>query len=163
MINNIQDNADFIVLLDHEGGKGVLRHKNKVAVFERVSGDTVVSKSTLSLGGAVQDACDAISQYWIANGARLLAAKSAREKTVATVSTPASAISANARLAVASQPEGADIEIDGSFVGSTPSTIELQAGEHTAVVHKKGFQNWQRKITVTGGTINLRAELEPLP
>ena len=35
MINNIQQKADYIVLLDHEGGKGVLRHRNKVAVFAR--------------------------------------------------------------------------------------------------------------------------------
>jgi hypothetical protein len=28
MVNNIQVKTDYIVLLDHEGGKGVLRHKN---------------------------------------------------------------------------------------------------------------------------------------
>ena len=50
-----------MVLLDHEGGKGALRHKNKVVVFNRVSGDSIVSKSTLSLGGSVQDACEGIT------------------------------------------------------------------------------------------------------
>src|SRR3984957_3312806 len=64
VINNIQTKADYIVLLDHEGGKGALRHKNKVAVFARLSGDSVVSKSTLSLGGSVQDACEAITKDW---------------------------------------------------------------------------------------------------
>lgn len=54
MVNNIQEKTDYIVLLDHEGGKGALRHKNKVAVFARISGDSIVSKSTLSLGGSVQ-------------------------------------------------------------------------------------------------------------
>jgi hypothetical protein len=44
--NNIQTNADYVVVLDHEGGKGLLRHKNKVAVFTRATGDSVVSKST---------------------------------------------------------------------------------------------------------------------
>ena len=29
MVNNIQARADYIVLLDHEGGKGILRHKNE--------------------------------------------------------------------------------------------------------------------------------------
>jgi hypothetical protein len=29
------DNADFIVLLDHEGGKGLARKDNKVAVFKK--------------------------------------------------------------------------------------------------------------------------------
>ncbi len=38
MPNNKPDIADYVVLLDHEGGKGMLRHKNKVAVFQKVSG-----------------------------------------------------------------------------------------------------------------------------
>src|SRR5271163_3170644 len=68
VVNNIQTKTDYIVLLDHEGGKGALRHKNKVAVFARVSGDSIVSKSTLSLGGSVQDACEAIEKDWAAHG-----------------------------------------------------------------------------------------------
>lgn len=58
MPNNRQEKTDYIVLLDHEGGKGFLRHRNKVAVFNRVSGDSIISKSTLSLGGSVQEACE---------------------------------------------------------------------------------------------------------
>src|SRR2546430_14224383 len=60
--NNIQVNADYVVVLDHEGGKGFLTHRNKVAVFNRLSGDSVVSKSTLSVGGSVQTACEAMDQ-----------------------------------------------------------------------------------------------------
>jgi hypothetical protein len=45
--NNIQARADYVVVLDHEGGKGYLRHRNKVAVFTRATGDSIVSKSTL--------------------------------------------------------------------------------------------------------------------
>src|ERR1700676_2841957 len=43
-VNNKQERADYIVVLDHEGGKSFLAHKNKVAVFNRVSGDSIVSK-----------------------------------------------------------------------------------------------------------------------
>jgi hypothetical protein len=68
MVNNIQEKTDYIVLLDHEGGKGYLRHRNKVAVFGRISGDSIVSKSTLSLGRSVQDACEAINKDWAAHG-----------------------------------------------------------------------------------------------
>ena len=35
--NNIQARVDYIVVLDHEGGKSILSHKNKVAVFTRVT------------------------------------------------------------------------------------------------------------------------------
>ena len=30
LVNNLQEKADFIVMLDHEGGKGLLQHKNKI-------------------------------------------------------------------------------------------------------------------------------------
>ena len=74
MVNNKQDIADYIVLLDHEGGKGLLRHKDKVAVFQKVSGDAVVSHSTLSLGGSVQNACEGIARDWSAHAGQIRAA-----------------------------------------------------------------------------------------
>ena len=51
--------AQFIVLFDHEGGKGYVRKDNKIAVF-RASGDLLFSHSTRSLGNAVKDVCEAI-------------------------------------------------------------------------------------------------------
>jgi hypothetical protein len=63
-------------------------------------------------------------------------------------------------LAVTSSPDGADIEVDGRFVGSTPSTIELVPGEHTVVVRKPGFKTWERKLQLTGGDIRVIASLE---
>ena len=54
-----RDRADYVVLLDHEGGKGVARRDNKIAVFGR-DGDSIFSSSTRSLGNAVKDACEAI-------------------------------------------------------------------------------------------------------
>jgi len=56
VVNNKQEKADYIVLLDHEGGKGLILHDNKVAVFNK-EGDSIVSHSTRSLGNAVKDAC----------------------------------------------------------------------------------------------------------
>jgi len=71
--------------------------------------------------------------------------------------TPTNAVS------VDSAPTGADIEIDGAFVGSTPSTITVAAGKHQVVVKKKGFNDWSKTLSVTGGTIHLNAELEQAP
>ncbi len=53
--------ADYVVLLDHEGGKGYARKDNKIAVFHN-NGDLVYSGSTRSLGNAVKDACTAIQK-----------------------------------------------------------------------------------------------------
>lgn len=169
MVNNIQEKTDYVVLLDHEGGKGVLRHRNKVAVFARVSGDSVVSKSTLSLGGSVQEACEAINSDWAAHGEamRTAAALAAQSKVVAVQSTsappPAPAQPSSGKLSVASVPDGADIEVDGNFVGNTPSDVQVTEGEHTVAIKKSGFKDWERKLKVTAGSsVHLSAELEKL-
>ena len=70
---------------------------------------------------------------------------------------------AQASLAVDSTPAGADIEIDGAFVGNTPSTLTVAPGSHQVAVRKKGFAVWTRTLNVTGGTVHLNAELEQEP
>jgi len=62
---------------------------------------------------------------------------------------------------IASSPSGADIEVDGKFVGSTPSSIKLSPGDHEIAVKKSGFTVWDRKMSVPAGHINLSAELSP--
>ena len=59
IVNRHLDAADFVVVLDHEGGKEFFQRDNKVAVFAE-NGDMVYSGSTRSLGNAVKDACGAI-------------------------------------------------------------------------------------------------------
>jgi hypothetical protein len=164
VVNNRQDKADYIVLLDHEGGKGLLRHKNKVAVFNRVTGDSIVSHSTVSLGGSVEEACKAIMQNWAQHGASIrggtapITAAEAKPEN-----DPPPEISKqvpSSRLSVSSSPDGADIEIDGNFVGNTPSSLELPLGEHSIAIKKSGFKDWQRKIKLTGGEVKVTADLE---
>ena len=58
-ITNNKDKADYIVLLDHEGGKHLILRDNKVVVYNK-DGDVIQSGSTRSLGNAVKDACAAI-------------------------------------------------------------------------------------------------------
>jgi len=65
-----------------------------------------------------------------------------------------------ARVQVSSTPDGADIEVDGSFVGNTPSTIGVSAGEHKLSVKKSGFIPWERNISVSTGQVNVNAALE---
>ena len=62
---------------------------------------------------------------------------------------------------VSSTPPGADIELDGSFVGSTPSIINMGSGDHQIVLKKKNFKPWERKVKATGGSVKIEAELEP--
>lgn len=53
--------------------------------------------------------------------------------------------------------------MDGAFVGNTPSTVAVAPGSHQIAVKKKGFADWSKTLSVTGGTIHLNAELEQVP
>ncbi len=61
-VTNERKKADYVILLDHEGGKGWVRKDNKVAVFNR-DGLSIYSGSTRSLGNSVKDACRAIREF----------------------------------------------------------------------------------------------------
>jgi hypothetical protein len=47
-----------------------------------------------------------------------------------------------------STPAGADITLDGKYVGSTPSEITLETGTHVVVFSMPGFAQWKRDLTV---------------
>jgi hypothetical protein len=72
----------------------------------------------------------------------------------------ASPTTAEASLVIDSTPPGADIDIDGAFVGNTPSTVSVVSGSHQVSVKKKGFGDWTKTLNITGGTIRLNAEME---
>lgn len=74
---------------------------------------------------------------------------------------PASAPSAE--ISVTSNPPGADIVLDGSFVGNTPSTIGVSVGDHTIDLRKSGYATWERKIRITSGKVDVSADLEAAP
>jgi hypothetical protein len=170
-VNNMKEKAAYIVVLDHEGGKGALRHKNKVAVFDAQSGDSIVSKSTLSLGGSVEEACRGIAAHWTSHKPATTAAAiessaiqpaAKLQPAVATMpaSSAQSAPSSAARLSITSNPDGADIEIDGAFMGSSPSSLQLDPGNHKVVIKKNGYKPWERTLRVGGGDVTIKAELE---
>jgi hypothetical protein len=66
---------------------------------------------------------------------------------------------AQASLNIDSNPSGADIAIDGAFVGNTPSTVTVAPGSHQIAVTKKGFADWTKTLNVTGGSVHLSADL----
>jgi hypothetical protein len=163
-----QERANYSVRLDHEGGKDLIGRDNKIVVFDQ-DGDLVMSKSTRVLGNAVKDACAGIAQHWARTGraraAELAGGSSAAAVKPATLreSGNGAASSASAKAAhldISSEPDGAEITIDGNFVGSTPSSITLEPGHYMVQVRKKGYTEWVRKIRITGGTIAVVAELE---
>jgi hypothetical protein len=63
-----------------------------------------------------------------------------------------------------STPDGADVVVDGKFMGSTPSTVRLTPGDHTITIEKSGYRAWQRTMSVNpGGIVTVDATLEKNP
>lgn len=64
-------------------------------------------------------------------------------------------------LSIASVPAGADIQIDGVFIGTTPSEIPVQAGDHHIIIAENGYKTYERTIRVLAGAKqSISAELE---
>lgn len=59
-----------------------------------------------------------------------------------------------------SYPAGADVFLDGAYVGQTPYAAEVAPGPHTIDLRKKNFAIWQRKIQATNGTRRIGGNLE---
>jgi len=60
-----------------------------------------------------------------------------------------------------STPAGAEITLDGKYVGSTPSEIPLSTGTHVVVLSMPGFTEWRRELTVEAGSVvNVTASLQ---
>jgi hypothetical protein len=93
---------------------------------------------------------------------RGLPAGTAVSASTATESTPRSPKGGElATIVVKSDPEGADVSVDGKFVGNAPSTMQLPPGDHAVVMEKAGCKQWQRSISLTpGGIVTLNGTLE---
>lgn len=55
------------------------------------------------------------------------------------------------QLTITSDPGAAEIEIDGEFIGNTPTTVTVKEGDVVVRVKKPGFQPWQRKLKMSPG------------
>jgi hypothetical protein len=58
---------------------------------------------------------------------------------------------AKPQLTITSEPSGAEIEIDGEFIGNTPTTVTAKQGKVAVKVKKAGFQPWERTLTLNPG------------
>jgi hypothetical protein len=64
------------------------------------------------------------------------------------------------QVKISSDPDGADIFLDGSFVSSTPAVLKLQAGTYKVVVKMSGYIDWEREVKILpAAEVNLNAKL----
>ena len=65
-----------------------------------------------------------------------------------------------AAVRVSSDPRGADVFLDGSFVSSTPAVLSLQAGMYKVTVKMSGYADWEREVKILpGAEVSLDAKL----
>ena len=63
-----------------------------------------------------------------------------------------------------STPAGAEITLDGRYVGNTPSTVGVNTGTHVVVLFMPGFAQWKRELTVSSGSdLSVNATLQKTP
>jgi len=62
-----------------------------------------------------------------------------------------------------STPSGAEITVDGKYVGNTPSQVSVSTGTHVVTVTSPGFAEWKRELTVfPGSDLNVSAVLQKM-
>jgi hypothetical protein len=68
-------------------------------------------------------------------------------------------------IAVSSNPAGAQVFLDNTYVGITPLTIpSVQPGSHTVLIKQSGYADWQASQLVQSGQVTyVDATLSPSP
>lgn len=70
--------------------------------------------------------------------------------------------SGSATVTVLSDPAGAEIFLDGKFIGDTPSTLQVSAGTHKIRIEAAGKKPFEREVDILKDSkITLSASLEP--
>jgi serine protease Do len=66
----------------------------------------------------------------------------------------------NGTLTVSSDPDGAEVYLDGKFLGNTPATLKLPIGSHTVQLKSLGHADWARSIEILKDSqLNVKAQL----
>lgn len=61
---------------------------------------------------------------------------------------------------ISSDPDGADVFLDGSFVSSTPAVLSLREGTYKVVIKTSGYADWVRDLKILpGAEVHLDAKL----
>jgi hypothetical protein len=99
--------------------------------------------------------CDAGGKPLVTEQAQTTTGRTAAP-TAGPLQTPAQSVA----LELWSSPGGADTYIDNTFVGKTPMSLPVAAGEHTIVMRKQNFGTWQRKLRLVAGKRRVGTYLE---
>ena len=78
------------------------------------------------------------------------------------VSAPAPAPQPTTSVAFHSDPQNAEVYVNGEFRGTAPLSLHLAAGANKVELRLEGFQIWERELTVVAGNdTRVAATLQP--
>jgi hypothetical protein len=64
--------------------------------------------------------------------------------------------------AIGSDPDGAEIFLDGKNVGMTPATLRIPSGHHVIILRSEQHLEWERSIEILqDSSVTLIAVLKP--
>lgn len=63
-------------------------------------------------------------------------------------------------VVIDSRPEHAEIRLNGQFVGTTPLSYPLQAGDHRIELVRRNYEPWRRTLTVAATPTRVVAILD---
>jgi hypothetical protein len=65
------------------------------------------------------------------------------------------------KVSVRSEPAGAEVFLEGKFIGTTPSNLQLTAGTYNLSVKLQGYEPWQKELfVISGSETGVQAKLE---
>jgi hypothetical protein len=64
-------------------------------------------------------------------------------------------------LNIFSEPFGAEIDLDGAFIGNTPFRVVVPSGQHVISLRLAGYGPWKKTISAAGGSLEVDANLSP--
>ena len=65
-------------------------------------------------------------------------------------------------VSVSSDPDAAEVYLDGKFVGNTPATLKIPTGGHAVRLTSPNRADWERAVEILKDSqVNLRAQLAP--
>ncbi len=107
--------------------------------------------------GAIEPAMD----QWLGQGDSISSAAPAATVPAVAPATPAVAAASPSKVSIRSDPAGAEIFLDGKFIGNAPANLQLAAGTYNVSVKLQGYEPWQRELTVISGSeTGVQANLE---
>jgi len=70
-------------------------------------------------------------------------------------------VSQPTELNIFSEPFGAEIDLDGAFIGNTPFRVIVPSGQHLISLRLAGYGPWKKMISAAGGNLEVDADLSP--